>query len=70
MPNILSIGPVRKHRYYAANKVYEREKDNGRIDGNYRQFRRTILYDSLNDCFRYISAGFYIGIANDGYTHS
>ena len=78
MPKVLTVSPF-SFKHYAANKaeqqafkrLYDREVENGRVHTNYRDFRRdAIAYDSLNGCFRYISDGIYIGIEEDGYTHS
>jgi hypothetical protein len=41
-----------------------------RVDGTYRQFRKRILYDTMNGCYRLMIDGMYIGIESDGYTHT
>ena len=43
---------------------------NVRLLTSYPQFRKTIMYNTLNACFMVKIADIYIGIETDGYTHS
>jgi hypothetical protein len=62
-----------KAEQLAFQRLYNRERSKDhpmRVDGSYRQFRKHILYDTMNGCYRIILGGMYIGIESDGYTHT
>lgn len=79
MPNRITLNSrwptytAEKAEQLAFKRLYDRERSSTHplhFDGTYRQFRKLILYDTLNGCFRIILNGMYIGIESDGYTHT
>ena len=81
MPNRIQTN--NRHAIFTGNKaeqqafrrMYERwthpdVREDCRIDGTYRQFRKRILYNTLNGCWMVNHASMWFGIESDGYTHT
>ncbi len=74
-PVLYAIYTANKAEQKAFKRLYDRwthpdVNERARLSCSYREFRRQVLYDSLNGCFMWNHGGIWIGIEPDGYTHS
>lgn len=80
MPQVSKyVWTLNKDQQLALKRVYDRSKLDGfgrPIDSvkakgiSYRQFRRTVQYSSLMKCAMVRWCGMWLGIEEDGHTHS